>query len=74
MSQSRMPAQEGIFPGNSQRGGMAKKRKCNPWAICTESVGRDDKDKYERCVLEVKKTCDWKEASVDWYTKSRKSS
>lgn len=51
-----------------------KKRKCNPWAICTESVGRDDPEKYERCVLEVKKTCDWKEASVDWYTKSKKSS
>jgi len=27
----------------------------NPWAICTESVGREDKDKYERCVQKVKK-------------------
>ena len=27
----------------------------NPWAVCTESVGRDDPDKYERCVREVKK-------------------
>jgi hypothetical protein len=29
--------------------------KINPWAICTASVGRDDKEKYERCVLEIKK-------------------
>ena len=26
----------------------------NPWAVCTDSVGREDKDKYERCVQEVK--------------------
>jgi len=30
-------------------------QKNNPWAICTESVGREDKDKYERCVFDVKK-------------------
>jgi hypothetical protein len=34
---------------------LAKRRKkVNPWAVCTESVGRDDKEKYERCVLKVK--------------------
>ena len=27
----------------------------NPWAICTDSVGREDKEKYERCVKSVKK-------------------
>ena len=27
----------------------------NPWAICTDSVGREDKKKYERCVQSVKK-------------------
>lgn len=27
----------------------------NPWAICTASVGREDKDKFERCVKDVKK-------------------
>lgn len=37
----------------------AKKKKSedwdsNPWAICTKSVGRDDKDKYEKCVQDVK--------------------
>lgn len=30
-------------------------KKSNPWAICTNSVGRDDKAKYERCVKKVKK-------------------
>ena len=29
--------------------------KNNPWAICTASVGREDKDKYESCVKDVKK-------------------
>ena len=27
----------------------------NPWAICSASVGRDDKEKYEACVIKVKK-------------------
>lgn len=31
------------------------KAKNNPWAICTAQVGRSDKDKYEKCVLGVKK-------------------
>jgi hypothetical protein len=31
------------------------KEKDNPWAICTESVGREDKEKYEKCVKSVKK-------------------
>lgn len=31
------------------------KKKANPWAICTSSVGREDKEKYERCVMDVKK-------------------
>lgn len=29
--------------------------KNNPWAICTSSVGREDKAKYEACVKDVKK-------------------
>ena len=33
----------------------ADKEKNNPWAICTESVGREDKEKYEKCVKSVKK-------------------
>jgi hypothetical protein len=31
-----------------------KGKKVNPWAVCTKSVGREDKDKYERCVMDVK--------------------
>ena len=26
----------------------------NPWAVCTDSVGRENGDKYERCVQKVK--------------------
>lgn len=33
----------------------AKDSKNNPWAICTASVGREDKKKYESCVKDVKK-------------------
>ena len=40
----------------------AKKKENNPWAICTSSVGRDDKAKYERCVLKVKKKTGYKES------------
>ena len=29
--------------------------KNNPWAICTASVGRKDKKKFEKCVMDVKK-------------------
>lgn len=35
--------------------GKKKKSKYNPWAICTSSVGREDKEKYEKCVMDVKK-------------------
>ena len=35
--------------------------KDNPWAICTASVGRKDKEKYEACVRDVKKQKDIKE-------------
>lgn len=33
----------------------ADKDENNPWAICTASVGREDKEKYEACVKKVKK-------------------
>lgn len=33
-----------------------KEMKNNPWAICTASVGRSNKRKYERCVKDVKKS------------------
>ena len=36
--------------------------KKNPWAICTSSVGRKDKKKYERCVKSVKRETNMKES------------
>jgi hypothetical protein len=35
--------------------GKNKKKKYNPWAVCTASVGRKNKKKYEDCVMGVKK-------------------
>lgn len=35
--------------------GKKKKKKYNPWAVCTASVGRKNKKKYEDCVMGVKK-------------------
>lgn len=32
-----------------------EKEENNPWAICTASVGREDKEKYEKCVKSVKR-------------------
>ena len=42
--------------GMSEEKHKKKKSKYNPWAICTSSVGREDKKKYERCVMDVKKS------------------
>ena len=36
--------------------GKKKSKKYNPWAICTSTVGREDKKKYERCVMDIKKS------------------
>lgn len=33
---------------------MVTRKDKNPWAICTASVGRENKDKYERCVQSIK--------------------
>lgn len=42
--------------GNADEGKKKKKEyKYNPWAVCTASVGRGDKQKYEKCVKDVKK-------------------
>ena len=32
-----------------------KKKKVNPWAICTAQVGRKNKKKYEKCVKAIKR-------------------
>lgn len=34
---------------------IEEEEKNNPWAICTASVGRENKEKYEKCVKSVKK-------------------
>lgn len=44
---------EGNLEGNTPL--FEEEGKDNPWAICTASVGREDKDKYEACVMDVKK-------------------
>jgi len=35
--------------------GKKTKKKYNPWAVCTSSVGRKNKKKFEDCVMGVKK-------------------
>jgi hypothetical protein len=42
--------------GEMKEGKKTKSKKYNPWAICSSSVGREDKEKYERCVMDVKKS------------------
>jgi hypothetical protein len=44
---------------------MSEAKKNNPWAICTASVGREDKDKYEACVMDVKKQKGIKESMTE---------
>lgn len=39
----------------TKKKGKLKNYKYNPWAVCTASVGREDADKYQRCVQAVKK-------------------
>jgi hypothetical protein len=46
---------EGNLEGNTSLYNEEDKSKDNPWAICTASVGREDKEKYESCVMSVKK-------------------
>jgi len=46
---------EGNLEENKPMWEEEDKAKNNPWAICTSSVGREDKDKYEACVMDVKK-------------------
>jgi len=43
-----------------------KKKKANPWAICTSQVGRKNKKKYEKCVKAIKRKKKLKEAATDY--------
>ena len=40
------------------------KKKVNPWAVCTAQVGRENEDKYESCVMGVKKSAGIKKESL----------
>jgi hypothetical protein len=33
---------------------LEEEEKNNPWAICTSSVGREDEEKYEKCIKSIK--------------------
>ena len=46
---------------NSYKNVFLKEEEINPWAICTDSVGREDKEKYEACVMSIKKKHNIKE-------------
>jgi hypothetical protein len=46
--------------------------KDNPWAICTASVGRKDKKKYEACVRDIKKQKGIKEVEGKMTDKQKK--
>lgn len=54
---SEAPKNKVIKDGEMAEGKKKNKKKSyNPWAICTSSVGRKDMKKYERCVMDVKKS------------------
>jgi len=54
---SEAPKNKVIKDGEMAEGKKkSKKKSYNPWAICTSSVGRKDMKKYERCVMDVKKS------------------
>lgn len=44
-----------ITEGKKEKKKKEEEYEYNPWAVCTKSVGREDKEKYERCVQKVKK-------------------
>ena len=48
-----------------------KSKKYNPWAICTSQVGRKDKKKYERCVMDVKKSIKEGKDPIDLFLENK---
>jgi hypothetical protein len=48
---------------------LQEKQEYNPWAVCTASVGRENKDKYEACVKGVKKQEDEEGHHCDYAAK-----
>lgn len=47
-------AQGWTVEAKRKKKGPKKEWDPNPWAVCTESIGRKNKEKYERCVKHVK--------------------
>jgi len=43
------------WPEKEGSGELDEEKENNPWAICTAQVGREDKEKYEKCVKSIKK-------------------
>lgn len=55
LSENEMAIENMLSGDDSEDNMNEEKDKDNPWAICTASVGREDKAKFERCVMDVKK-------------------
>ncbi len=46
----------GVQQGWIETEAKKKGKKVNPWAVCNKSVGKkEDPEKFERCVMDVKK-------------------
>jgi hypothetical protein len=52
---SKVSSLKDISDTEVTEGKKKSKKKANPWAICTSSIGRKNKKKYEDCVMSVKK-------------------
>ena len=57
LGRGRVHTLSGLFGLRGVRGsrGALGLAQDNPWAICTAAVGREDKTRYERCVMGIKK-------------------
>lgn len=49
------PIMDGMCSECGGAGMYNEEKENNPWAICTASVGRENQEKYEKCVMAVKK-------------------
>jgi hypothetical protein len=55
ISTEKQKLEDLVDPKELGEGKNKGKKKYNPWAVCTSSVGRKNKKKYEDCVMGVKK-------------------
>jgi hypothetical protein len=54
LSENEMAIENMLNSDEEEKAALVYEEENNPWAICTTSVGREDKDKFERCVKDVK--------------------